>query len=287
MFGFVRGVRGRAVVVVLVAAGLLGGVTASSVTAANSTTVTWNVSSLSAGQVKSLSAIASTNSSGVQTWTKTGSCVLSLKSNPPKLTMGTGASCTLTLTIKRSGNYPAKTSSKTIQRKPYRVGQAGPGGGIIFYVDLTRAAGSQYFEAACAGWSDGTCGGSDLTDPEIVWCGRVTPISGADGRDIGTGEQNTTDIVAGCTTAVTAAKVAKALVLGGKSDWFLPSLYELNQMYIRRTAIGDLLTGDWDYYWSSSEDAPDDAWIHGFSILGDMTEIEQTRPEYVRPIRSF
>jgi hypothetical protein len=163
--------------------------------------------------------------------------------------MGTGASCTLTLTIKRSGNYPAKTSSKTIQRKTYRVGQAGPGGGIIFYVDLTRAVGSQYFEAACAGWSDGTCGGSDLTDPEIVWCGYVTPISGADGRDIGTGEQNTTDIVAGCTTAVTAAKVAKALVLGGKSDWFLPSKDELNEMYIQRTAIGGFSPFN---YWSSS-----------------------------------
>ena len=135
MFVFVRG---RAVVVMLVVAGLLGGVTASSVAAATSTTVTWQVSSLSAGQVKSLSAVASSNSNGVKTWSKTGSCVLSPKSNPPKLTMGTGSSCTLTLKIAKSGKYPAKTSTKKITRKPScanggvcAVGNTGPGGGII------------------------------------------------------------------------------------------------------------------------------------------------------------
>ena len=76
MFGFVRGVRGRAVVVVLVVAGLLGGVTAGSVTAATSTKVTWKVSSLTAGQLKSLSDVATSNSPGVKTWSKTGSCTL-------------------------------------------------------------------------------------------------------------------------------------------------------------------------------------------------------------------
>ena len=92
MFGFMRGVRGRAVAVVLVVAGLLGGVTASSVAAATSTTVTWKVSSLTAGQVKSLAAIASSNSNGVKTWSKTGSCVLSPKSQPTTLTMGSTGS---------------------------------------------------------------------------------------------------------------------------------------------------------------------------------------------------
>ena len=260
MFGFVRGVRGRAVVVVFVVTGLLGGVTAGSVAAAASTTVTWNVSSLTAGQVRSLSAIATTNSTGVKTWSKTGSCVLSPISNPMKLTMGTGASCTLTLNIAKTSNYPAKTSTKTIQRKPYRVGQAGPGGGIIFYVDLTRAVGSQYFEAACAGWVTGTCGGGDLRDPTAAWGCYGTPISGADGTAIGTGEQNTADIVAGCYTAYPAI-FADALVSGGRSDWFLPSKDELNQMYIQRTAIGAYLYGG---FTSSSEsgDAYNSEWYY-------------------------
>jgi hypothetical protein len=295
MFGFVRGVRGRAVAVVLVVAGLLGGVTASSVAAAISTTVTWNVSSLTAGQVKILSNVATTNSPGVKTWSKTGSCTLSPTSKPTTLTMGSTGSCTLTLNIAKSGNYLAKTSTKIITQKPCAnggvcaVGDRGPGGGIIFYKDLTRAAGSQYFEAACAGWSDGTCGGSDLTDPTAVWGCFGTLIAGADGRAMGTGEQNTKDIVTGCTTAGIAAKVAKALVLGGQSDWFLPSKNELNQMYIRRTAIGGFSP---DVYGSSSEESSPGsvdinyAWVQYFSI-GFQEWYRLNFTFYVRPVRAF
>ena len=289
MFGFVRGVRGRAVAVVLVVAGLLGGVTAGSVAAAISTTVTWNVSSLTAGQVKSLSNVATTNSPGVKTWSKTGSCTLTPSSNPTKLTMGRGASCTLTLTIARSGLYSVKTSTKIITQKPCAnggvcaVGDRGPGGGIIFYKNLTRAVGSQYFEAACAGWSDGTCGGSDLTDPPAVWGCFGTPIAGANRTAKGTGEQNTNAIVAGCPTVGIAARRAKNLVLGGKSDWFLPSKNELNQMYIRRTAIGGFSGA---FYWSSSELVDGSAWTQYFND-GNQINDDKDYSNYVRPVRAF
>ena len=102
---------------VLMVAGLLGGVTAGSVTAATSTTVTWKVSSLTAGQVKNLSAVAKTNSPGGKTWSKKGSCTLTPKSKPTKLTMGSTDSCTLKLKIAKSGKYPAKTVTTTITRK--------------------------------------------------------------------------------------------------------------------------------------------------------------------------
>ena len=142
MFSFVRGVRGRAVVVVLMVAGLLGGVTAGSVTAATSTTVTWKVSSLTAGQVKSLSAVAKTNSPGVKTWSKKGSCTLTPKSKPTKLTMGSTGSCTLTLKIAKSGKYPAKTSTKTITRSLTDVlGRAtkAPAGPVALGLNLSGA----------------------------------------------------------------------------------------------------------------------------------------------------
>ena len=77
-------------VIALIVAGLFGGVTTGSVIAATKTTVTWKVSSLTAGQVKSLSAVTSTNSPVVKTWSKEGSCALSPKSKPAKLAMGTG-----------------------------------------------------------------------------------------------------------------------------------------------------------------------------------------------------
>ena len=273
----------------LIVAGLFGGVIASSVAAATKTTVTWRVSSLTAGQVKSLSAIATSNSPGIKTWSTTGSCVLSPISNPTKLTMGTGASCTLTLNIAKTSNYPAKTSTKIITQKPCAnggvcaVGDTGPGGGIIFYKDLTRAVGSQYFEAACAGWSDGTCGGSDLTDPTAQWGCFGTLIAGADGTNIGTGEKNTTDIVTGCPTVGIAARRAKNLVLGGQSDWFLPSKNELNQMYIRRTAIGGFSP---DFYWSSSEFSDSSPWGQHFSF-NEQYDQNKVITYYVRPVRAF
>ena len=304
MFGFVRGVRGRAVVVVLVVAGLLGGVTASSVAAATKTTVTWKVSSLTAGQEKNLSAVASTNSKGVKTWSKTGSCVLSPKSKPTKLTMGTGVSCTLTLKIARSGKYPAKTSTKIITRKSspttttlappttttvapvlYEVGDVGPGGGIVFYDAGSVQSWGRFLEAACAGWQN-NCDGT-TADPRATWGCYGTPITGADGLVIGTGEQNTTAIVNGCTDAGIAADLADDYSHNTLDDWFLPSLDELNQMYTNLHSASTPLGGfSSDGYWSSSDYVGYDAWAQGFNY-GSQGNVTKYYPGNVRPVRAF
>ena len=171
------------------------------------------------------------------------------------------------------------------------VGDTGPGGGIVFYVDLNRPAGSRYFEAACAGWSDGTCGGSDLTDPRIGWGCSGTLITGADGILIGTGEQNTTDITApvgGCSTAGIAAHLANDLVLGGQTDWFLPSKDELNEMFTNLhspvTPLGGFLTDD--FYLSSSEDDDASAFAQRFDD-GVQDNRSKGTTYYVRPVRVF
>ena len=279
MFGFVRG---RAVVVVFVVAGLVGGVTAGSVAAATKTTVTWKVSSLKAGQVKKLSAIATSNSLGVKTWSKTGSCVLSPKSNPPKLTMGSTGSCTLTLKIAKSGNYLAKTSSKTIILALYGVGDTGPGEGKIFYVDMTRAVGSQYFEAACAGWQN-NCDGM-TADPTADWGCNGESIIFADATAIGTGEGNTKWIVDGCSDpAGFAADLAADYSNSGESDWFLPSKDELKKLYINRASVGGFSTND---YWSSSELVDGGAWSQYFTG-GNQGNYNKDSTLYVRPVRAF
>lgn len=100
-----------ALLLVGVSVGFIG---ASSAIAAPSTTVTWKISSLSPSQVINLSAVVSTNSTGVKTWTKKGSCTLTPTKKPMKLTMGSTGSCTLTLKIAKSKNYPAKSSTKAI-----------------------------------------------------------------------------------------------------------------------------------------------------------------------------
>ena len=116
----------------LTAVGLLAGMTAGSVTAATSTTVTWKVSSMTVGVTKKLSDIASSNSTGKKTWSKSGSCTLSPASNPTKLIMGSTGACRLTLTIAKSGQYPAKSSTRTILRKGFTVNgyQIGPGANL-------------------------------------------------------------------------------------------------------------------------------------------------------------
>ena len=136
------------------------------------------------------------------------------------------------------------------------VGDVGPAGGIVFMTPATAGnATGGYFEAAPAGWN-GT--GIDLNIP---WCNATSTLIGtpsALGTAIGTGSANTDAIVAVCSTG--AAKSARAYTGGGVSDWFLPSIDELLQMYTNRAAIGGLVqttqvgTGiATTTFWSSSE----------------------------------
>jgi hypothetical protein len=95
------------------------------------------------------------------------------------------------------------------------------------------------------------------------WGCYGTLISGADGTAIGTGAQNTIDIMNGCSTAGIAARLCGDLVLGGYSDWYLPSIDELNKLYLNRVAIGGFANNY--YWWSSTEYDSHGAWIQYFN----------------------
>jgi hypothetical protein len=91
----------------------------------------------------------------------------------------------------------------------------------------------------------------------VVWgCNNVS-INGADGTVLGTGNQNTTDIITGCGTSGIPAKVAFDYTVTENGviyrDWFLPSSDELNKLYLNRSAIGGFTTSNPTYYYSSSE----------------------------------
>ena len=163
------------------------------------------------------------------------------------------------------------------------VGDTGPGGGIIFYDAGSIQPWGRYLEVACAGWSDLTCGGNDLSDPIAEWGCSSSYINGADGKLIGTGEQNTTDIVTGCSTVGIAAKLANDLVLGGQTDWFLPSKDELNEMFTLRTIIGGYSANG---HWSSSEYGGSPAWAQVFDFGGQDYYVK-SNAFYVRPVRAF
>lgn len=111
-------------------------------------------------------------------------------------------------------------------------------GGIVFFLD---ASGQHGLVAAPSDQVMGT-----------QWGCQGTEILGAQGTAVGTGYQNTVDILNDCSTQGTAADVCASLVLNGYSDWFLPSQDELNLMYINlhTAGLGNFGIG---FYWSSTE----------------------------------
>jgi hypothetical protein len=130
------------------------------------------------------------------------------------------------------------------------VGQAGPGGGIVFFDKGNSTGGWQYLETATNNQSAG-----------IEW-GCST--SGTQSK-VGSGEFNTALIIAGCNTTVNfAAKLCDNLSLGGQTDWFLPSIDELNLMYknIHLNNQGNFTNV---YYWSSSENVSIDVYTLNFT----------------------
>jgi hypothetical protein len=150
-------------------------------------------------------------------------------------------------------------------------------GGIVAYV-----SGIHGFIVAPMDQSNGASWG----------CVGVT-ITGANGFGIGTGYQNTLDIVAGCSTAGIAARLCNDLVLDGYSDWYLPSYDELNELYIRRASINAAVTTivggttiASSYYWSSSEYNGNDAYEQNMSN-GTQQNYVKTYGDYVRAVRSF
>lgn len=117
----------------------------------------------------------------------------------------------------------------------------------------------------------------------IQWYNGSYTSTGATATALGTGNDNTNTIVASQGAGSYAAKLCYDLVLGGYSDWFLPSSSELNELYINRVAIGGFSSNN---YWSSSESASGGAWEQFFSN-GDQEPTIKNSTLYVRAIRSF
>jgi hypothetical protein len=110
-------------------------------------------------------------------------------------------------------------------------------------------------------------------------------ISGADGTELGTGNQNTIDIMNGCSQSGIAARICGDLVLNGYSDWYLPSKDELNKLFLNRYIIG----GFDGWYWSSSETASnnENVWVQEFNTGSGGPSNKNWLAPYVRAVRSF
>jgi hypothetical protein len=115
------------------------------------------------------------------------------------------------------------------------------------------------------------------------WGCYGTIISGADGTAIGMGNQNTIDIMNGCSIAGIAARICGDLVLNGYSDWYLPSKDELAVIYSNKGLIGGFAAAA---YWSSSEGNSNFAWGQDF-YNGDQFYDGKNDTYYVRAVRAF
>jgi hypothetical protein len=159
----------------------------------------------------------------------------------------------------------------------YSVGDTGPGGGIIFYVDSTGFTSNgvicHYLEVSP----------SDL--PAAQWGANGTSV-GASGSTLGTGYDNTQTIIgalsSGTPESGRAAQLAAAYNGGGLTDWFLPSRDELQELYQSG------LTGLSSSIWSSTEDSATNAWSVGNAggSLGTWSDLK-TGTLTFRPIRAF
>ena len=170
------------------------------------------------------------------------------------------------------------------------VGETGPGGGVVFYVQAaggtfscgaTLASTCRYLEAAP------TTGTNSWSDAQYVWSGNTSTLIGsaAQGEGVGTGYKNTEAIVAQSSTANRAGTIARAYRgPNNLSDWYLPSKGELNELYRERVRISGNSAVS---YWSSTEVDANVAWMQHFynGFQGDSAK--STGTYYVRPVRAF
>ena len=218
------------------------------------------------------------------------------------------------------GNYgdPAPNTDVCEQTLAFACGDAGPGGGVVFYASSTAfrcgpgmALSCNFLEVAPNGWNGKLvdcvkgCGGDDNKTSDRGSAGIGTgrgyeycsakgspSIPGASGTAIGSGYANTTAMVAMCNQG-DAGELARGYTGGGMSDWSLPSVDELNALYYypNRDAIGGFSA---ETYWSSSfrsyrqnNKEKHGAWSKLFGSNQDNLSFAFDEHLSVRPVRAF
>jgi len=151
-------------------------------------------------------------------------------------------------------------------------------GGIIAYILQPGDPGY------VAGETHGIIAAANDQSTNALWGCEGTEIPGAAGNAIGTGNQNTIDIMAGCATVGTAARLCGELVIDGFDDWYLPSRQELNKLYENKVAIGGFAN---KFYWSSTQRNPFGAWGQGFGDGFQGSNRKDFQGQHVRAVRSF
>ena len=150
------------------------------------------------------------------------------------------------------------------------------GGGIVFYVYDNGKHG------LIAAKSDQSTG--------IRWYGGSNTNTRARADGVGAGLKNTAIIIAnqgavdGNAFAATVCNEYSVTVDGVKyGDWYLPSKYELNLLYLQQSVVGGFAL---NFYWSSTEIGNSSVWDQYFQV-GSQGNANKNGAGYVRAIRAF
>lgn len=183
----------------------------------------------------------------------------------------------------------------TIQSNPHKgycssgsgcqLGEIGPGGGTVFYISQIPFTESgtacntncRYLEAAPANWY------SASGDPSLGWWLSSDYTFNPNANALGNGYSNTETIIARRNSTVDANSSSWDYAGNGKTDWFLPSIDELNLLYTNQNLVPGIQSGD---YWSSSQNQ---WYLARFITMGNGTisSIHRYNNKFVRPIRAF
>lgn len=176
-----------------------------------------------------------------------------------------------------ASRIPSPVALKCALGGTCKVGDLGPGGGVVFYVADSEQSWGKYLEAASNSWDGGSA------DPAIIWCARRNKaINIVTLSSIGSGSSNTTASIAECPYG--AAERARAYRGGGKSDWFLASRDELHQLYLNRARVGGFYE---NCYWSSTLSNPEEVAVCQMFAMGQSSGGSTFSLNFVRPIRAF
>ena len=163
----------------------------------------------------------------------------------------------------------------TYDRDVYCIGDTGPAGGIVFYVTDDGLHGLEVAPAHPTNHPWG-CISTAIVD-------AVDGTLAADSTEIETGQQNSHDILMECESdEVTAAEVAIYYNFNVNPGWYLPSLDELNELYIHRATAGIFE----QVLWTSTQIDAETAWAQQFTD-GLQVPLLKNVETNVRFIRQF
>jgi hypothetical protein len=142
-------------------------------------------------------------------------------------------------------------------------------GGIVFWLDATGQHG------LIAATADQTAG--------IGWYNGAYTVTNAVRDGVGAGKFNTERIIANQGAGNYAAQICANYQGGNYGDWYLPSKYELNLLYLQKTAVGSFAFA---FYWSSTENDNNKSWAQSFDN-GNQNDYSKFIEFKVRAVRAF